>query len=178
MKYYKITQEEGNCIPYRINSNHGIDIRWLNSEDIGKIGRNNILSMDLPMEVFFPDALFEPCVMVSRTFMETILMYQEDIVYKSVKLLHFDTRKHVTYFCPLLDEVPCLSEKTQYNNSGNRIVRLILAADKVQEKAAFKVDGYHEHYMIGREDFVESILRRGARGISFEEVEIDGSRWC
>lgn len=178
MKFYKITQEEGNCIPYRINSNRGIDIRWLNMEDIGKIGRNNILSMDLPMEVFFPDVLFDPCVMVSRTFMETILMYQEDIVYKSIKLLNFDTRKHATYYCPLLDEVPCLSEKTQYNNSGNRIVRLIIVADKVQKRAAFKISGYHERYMIGREDFVESILRRGARGISFEEVEIDGSRSC
>lgn len=53
-----------------------------------------------------------------------------------------------------------------------------MTADKVRENAVFKVDGYQEHYMIGREDFVESILRRGARGISFEEVEIDGSRWC
>lgn len=177
MKYYEITQEEGNCIPYGINSNREIDIRWLNPENIDKIGRKNILSMNLPREAFFPDMLFDPCILVSRTFMETILMYQEGIIYRSFKLLHFDTRKHVTYFCPLLEEVSCLSEKTQYNNTGNRIIKLILEADKIQEKAAFKVDGYHGRYMIGREDFVESILRRGACGICFEEVEINGNRW-
>lgn len=177
MKYYEITQEEGNRIPYHINSNRGVDIRWLNTDDIGRIGRKNIVSMDLPADVFFPDMLFEPCILVSQICMETILMYQGDVVYKSFKLLHHDTRKHATYFCPLLDEMPCLSERAQHNNVGNRIIKLILEADKIQEKAVFRVAGYHEQYMIGREDFVESILRRGARGICFEEVEIDGNRW-
>lgn len=176
MKYYMLTQEEGNHIPYNINSNRGVDIRWINPDDINKIGRKNIMSMDIPMDVFFPDMLFDPCILVSKMCMKTILMYWSHIRYKSVKLLHLDTRTHATYFIPLLDEVDCISDRTQYNNIGNRIIKLVLAADKIGKTVVFRIAGYDQKYMIGREDFVESILRRGARGIRFEEIETDGNQ--
>ncbi|RKI80414.1 hypothetical protein D7V83_13955 [bacterium 0.1xD8-71] len=177
MKYYLITQEEGNRIPYNINKNHAIDIRVLNHKDISKIGRKNIMEMDIPRDVFFPDIMFDPCLLVSRICMEVILMYHKDTIYKGVKLLHRDTRTKATYFIPLLDELQCISERTQYNNVGNRITRLVLEASKISEAAVFKISEYNGKSIVGREDFVESILRRGIKGVDFEEIETDGNRW-
>ena len=127
------------------------------------------------MEVFFPDILFDPCILVSRICMETILMYRSDIRYKSIKQLHHDTRRCETYFVPLLQEVRCISDRTQYNNIGNRIIKLVLEAEKIREMIVFRIAGYNGKCVIGREDFIESILRRGIRGISFEEIETDES---
>lgn len=133
------------------------------------------MAMDIPMEVFFPDILFDPCILVSRICMETILMYRSDIRYKSIKLLHHDTRRCETYFVPLLQEVRCISDRTQYNNIGNRIIKLVLEAEKIREMIVFRIAGYNGKCVIGREDFIESILRRGIRVISFEEIETDES---
>lgn len=49
---------------------------------------------------------------------------------------------NVTYFFIPLDQVDCLSDKTEYNSIGNRM------------------------------DFVESLFRRGAAGIRLEEIEV------
>lgn len=71
---------------------------------------------------------------------------------------------------PILDEINCISEETQFNRIGNRIIRLVLDKEKIKPYAAFKIKDYGKNCIVGRMDFVESLLRRGVRGIRVEEV--------
>ena len=43
-----------------------------------------------------------------------------------------------TYFIPLLEEIECLSEKTRYNKTGNRILKTALDYGKVKAKPVLK----------------------------------------
>ena len=99
------------------------------------------------------------------------LIYQPETSYRGVKLWQRKSGTNASYFIPLLDELPCLSERTQYNSAGNRILKPILDKSKTGDLAVFRIKGFDKSSIVGREDFVESILRRGIRGIRMEEVE-------
>ena len=172
MKYFLIETDEKNRIPYSINKNRAIDIRLLTKENFGKLPRWNIVEMDIPQEVFFPDVLCSPFLLLSETCIKTVMMYQPDILYTGIKLWDKGSGLNRTYFLPVLDELECMSDKTQYNSVGNRILRLVLDSGKIGQKAVFKIKGFDGKGFAGRLDFVESILRRGVRGIKLTEIEI------
>lgn len=88
-----------------------------------------------------------------------------DVPYKGVKLWNRESGANATYSMPILDEVECISDETLYNNIGNRIVKLVLDREKIKPYAVFRINGYKRNCIVGRMDFVESILRRGAIGI-------------
>lgn len=94
-----------------------------------------------------------------------------ETLYRGVKLWERKSGTNASYFIPLLEEIPCLSERTQYNSTGNRIVKPVLDKSKIGEAAVFKIKNFDRNCIVGREDFVESILRRRSRGIRMEEVE-------
>lgn len=165
MEYFLIETNEKNKIPYKINKNRAIDIRMLTRERICQLPMWNMMEMDFPMEGFFPDILCSPCILVSKCVMETIIMYQPDVPYKGVKLWNRESGANATYSMPILDEVECISDETLYNNIGNRIVKLVLDREKIKPYAVFRINGYKRNCIVGRMDFVESILRRGAVGI-------------
>lgn len=165
MEYFLIETNEKNKIPYKINKNRAIDIRMLTREKICQLPMWNMMEMDFPMEGFFPDILCSPCILVSKCVMETIIMYQPDVPYKGVKLWNRESGANATYSMPILDEIECISDETLYNNIGNRIVKLVLDREKIKPYAVFRINGYKRNCIVGRMDFVESILRRGAIGI-------------
>lgn len=173
MKYFLIETDERNRIPYGINSNRELDIRLLNREQIDTLPQWNMVNMSLPMEVFFPDIISKPFLLMSDICIKTAMMYQKDIIYKGIKLWNRESGINVTYFAAVLEELECMSDQTQYNSVGNRIVRLVLDRDKIGSNVVFKIRGYDGSGFIGRLDFVESILRRGTRGIRLEEVDVE-----
>lgn len=171
MKYFLIETGEGNRIPCRINKNQGIESRILVNEDIQKLPMWNMVEIEFPIEGFFPDMLCSPCIMVTRRFMETVLMYHEDIPYRVIKLWDRESGVNETYFWVGFEKVQCLSDKCRFNSVGNRIVDLVLDADKISSYAVFRIRDYKENCIVGRLDFVESLLRRGVEGIKLTEVQ-------
>lgn len=170
MEYFLIETDEMNPIPYLINKNWGLDTRMLTKEKIDQISRWSMMEMNFPEEGFFPDLLCDPCIMVSKTVMEVIRMYHPNVPYKGVKLWDKKTGVNATYCIPILDMVDCISEETIYNNIGNRIEKLVLDQEKIKPYAVFKVKGYKSRCIVGRMDFLESVLKRGARGMKVEAV--------
>lgn len=173
MDFFLIEEEEGNRIPYNVNKNRVIDTRLLTREAYQKIPTWSVVEMELPEEGLFPDLLCRPFVLVSKGFMETSVMYDPDIPYRSVKLWDRKSGMNGTYFISLLEEIECISEKTKYNKIGNRITELVLNYEMIRDKVVFKIKGYDRKCIVGRMDFVESLLRRKARGIQIEKVKMD-----
>lgn len=79
---------------------------------------------------------------------------------------------NATYFLTIFDELECISDESQYNSAGNRILNLILDGEKIGTKAVFRVKGFTSNSIVGRLDFVESILRRDARGIRLIPIDV------
>ena len=170
MKYFFLDTDERNKIPYDINKNCAIDIPKLAREGLSKLSGWTIVRMVFPHEGFFPDILCKPCLFLSQTCMEVLMMYGADVSYKVVKLSDWENGANATYFLPIIEEVDCMSKKTTYNTTGNRIEELVLEEEKIGNRVAFKVKGYERKGFMARLDYVESILRRMVRGIRLEEV--------
>ena len=173
MKYYIMETDDTNKCPYNINSNRGVDVRLLTKERLKDLPVWNVVGMTLPNEGFFPDLICSPWVMMSESCARAVMAYQPDILIKGMML--FDRARDIneTYFFIPLDGVDCLSDKTEYNSIGNRIVRPVLDRKKIGSKVVFKIKGYEERKcLVGRMDFVESLFRRGAAGIRLEEIEV------
>ncbi len=160
-------------LPYKINKNRAIDIRLLTREKFHRITMWNMMEMDFPMEGFFPDLLCSPCILVSKCVMETIIMYQPDVPYKGVKLWNRESGANATYFMPVLNEVECISDETIYNNTGNRIEKLVLDREKIKPFAVFRIKEYGRNCIVGRLAVVESMLRREARGIELTVLDVE-----
>lgn len=172
MKYFLIETDDKNKIPYSINKNRAIDIRMLSKEKINMLPLWNVVEMIFPEEGFFPDIICSPFLLLSETCIKTVMMYQPDIIYKGVKLWDRNSGANATYFLTVLDEVECLSDKTQYNAVGNRILKPVLDERKVDTNILFKVNGLSGDCIIGRLDLVESILRRDVRGGKLTPIDI------
>lgn len=176
MKYLLIETDEKNRIPYGINKNRAIDTRLLTRERFGKLPMWNVVEMNFPREGFFPDLICSPFLLLSDVFMETVMMYQPGTLRKGVKLWDRNSGINETYFLAVLDEPDCMSDHTWFNSVGNRILRLVLDKDRIGDRAVFRVKGYTSGAIVGRMDFVESILRRDVRGIRLSEIEVEEGR--
>ena len=172
MKYFLIETNEKNRIPYNINKNHAIDIRMLNRSDFDGLPMWNIVEMDFPREGFFPDMICSPFLLLSEVYLKTVMMYQPDVLFKGIKLWNKESGINVTYMLVILDGLECMSDKTQFNSVGNRILKLVLNKEKVDTEAVFRFKECDKNCIIGRMDFVESILRRGVKGIKLTEIEV------
>ncbi len=173
MKYYIMETDDTNKCPYNINSNRGVDVRLLTKENFKDLPDWNVVGMTLPEEGFFPDLLCSPWVMMSEACARAVMAYEPGIQTRGMKLFDRERDINATYFFIMPDQVDCLSDKTEYNSLGNRIVRPVLDRKKVGSRVVFKVKGYDERKcLVGRMDFVESLFRRGAAGIHLEEIEV------
>ena len=176
MKYFLMRTDEASQIPYYINKNHALDIRFLTKEKVDRLPLWNVLEMEFPGEGFFPDLLCRPCIMMSEMFMKTVIMYSQETIYRTVKLWDKRSGINATYFLPILEEAECMSEKTEFNSIGNRVEKLVLDRNKIENRVVFKIKRLDEKCIAVRMDFVESVLRRGAKGIVLKEVEVDIGR--
>ena len=81
MKYYFLETDERNKIPYAINKNHAFDIRHVTKEGLAQFPRWNMTEMIFPQEGFFPDILCRPCLLLSETCIDVLMMYEVDASY-------------------------------------------------------------------------------------------------
>ncbi len=173
MKYFLIETDRNNHIPYSVNRNRVIDIRYANQKDAHRIPNCCVMDMQVPDEVFFPDIIASPIVLVGQDLAAAVEMYAPGTVFKTIYLLHYESGVSRTYFMPVLREVECLSEKTVKSYGGADLLQIVLRKKEVENEAIFRIAGYFHPYIIGRMDFVESIMRRGTKGIVLKELEID-----
>lgn len=69
-----------------------------------------------------------------------------------------------------MQELECLSEKSELLSNRYGIIKVMLDLNKVGEHSIFKIGGIFDDYYVVRLDVAESFLRREAVGISLTEV--------
>lgn len=175
MKYYLLGWEDGgNPVPRIRNWMDRLDLHAMQKKEIAKLPPRILLYLEENPDTLFSDIISSPFFLVSEMVWDVMRKYGVRAEKREIILLDTENGLTALYYLPLLEECDCLSEKSVFNNSRDTLHEIILD----QKKAAglppiFGIAGMEKDYVIGRMDFVESILRRGAEGIRVTELKTD-----
>lgn len=141
-RYFILSEQEGNPLPQIMSWYGKLDVRKLNRLDYGEIPKHLRVEVRTGMDVFYPDIMTNPVLMVSEEVMEIMKIYDSRMPF--VFLALFDTQKgeSKTYYCPVLAE----------DNAG-------------QEEAIYRVKIENGYEIRICEELTESLLSRGATGL-------------
>ncbi|SFR92360.1 hypothetical protein [Anaeromicropila populeti] len=150
-----------------------IDIKSINIEHSNRLPNRLVLPIKSNAETVFPDVIAKPFFLVSQKVHDVILMYQPKTVFKEIILLDSINGLVGQYFLPILKEYDCLSDKSEINLDRSVVAKAILKEELLPEDAIFKIGSLSNLYIVVRLDFMESVLRRGVRGIELSVAELD-----
>ncbi len=174
MKYFLISWEErGNPVPRIVNWRARLDYHAIQTREINKLPHRTLLYIENNPDTVFSDIINSPFFLVSKMVWDVMKKYDMRQEGRQIVLLDGVYGFAEIYYLLNPEECSCLHADTQCNNDGTVIKKLILKKEKSgQFPPFFRVAGMQRDYAIGRLDFVESILRRGAKGIRLEELEL------
>ena len=165
MRYYLLNWEEtGNPVPRIRNWMERLDYRAVQKRELEKLPERTILFLEENPDTLFSDVVELPFLLVSKTFWD---------VSKTV-LLDCANGFAEIYYMPVYPRYDCLSKETIFNNDHSMIRELMLDKNKIKYvPPVFEVAEVEKDYLICRLDFIESILRRGAKGIKLAELKVE-----
>jgi hypothetical protein len=174
VRYFIIKQDE-QCpdAPNIINWFGKLDVRKIKQGASHALPRRLLLPISSNPNTVFTDVVSVPFLLYSERVMRTVGVYESSMVYKQVVLLDGKNQLAELYFLPILKAVDCLSDKSELNRDASVIRRAVLLAHKLPDRSIFRLGEVNCVCTIVRLDLAESLLRRGVRGISLHEVEID-----
>lgn len=148
------------------------DTRHINAQDAYRIPDRQLLRIDENKNMIFTSIIETPFPLVSIEVKKVFDMYEPHITYKQFILLDAENERVGIYYLPILEEVDCLNEKSEFNLDRSVLRKGIIDYEKTEGKAIFRLGGVKHYYMVGRLDLVESILKRDVRGIGLKELEL------
>ena len=144
----------------------------------GKVDRTKIkpgLSHQLPARIIlniypnayttFTDIVDFPFLLLSKVCMDVVKLYEPQIVSKQIILLDTENRNKQTYYLPTLPHLDCLSEKSVLSPDGSELREGVLDLSRIGSEGIFHIAGLSRFYTVVRLDVLESMLKRGARGV-------------
>lgn len=110
--------------------------------------------------------------MLSGLAWKVLSLYEPQMHFKDVYFIEEKTDEIHEYVIPILKDVECLSEKTLYKY-GRSIDRGILLQEKIPDLSIFRIPYVDGLCTVARLDFIESLLKRGLKGIYLKSLEVE-----
>lgn len=175
MKYYLVQWEEtGNPLPKIRNWMDRLDYQAVQNRELEKLPERTLLFLEENPDTLFSAVIERPFLLVSKMFWDISKMYDVPVRGKEMVLLDGVNGFAEIYYMPVYCRYDCLSSKTVFNNNHSMIYELILDKNKIKNvPPVFEVAEVEKDYLICRLDFMESILRRGAKGIKLTELQVE-----
>lgn len=148
MEYLVLKTQNQNPIPCVSSWFGKLDERKLTLESYKELPRYFLLDMKTGTDIFYPDILTEPFLMVSREAADVLRMYEEEMPFLFVVLFDIDKNESVSYHLPILAE-----------------------GDENCQRAVYRVRKKDRWEIRVRLDLAESLLYRGAEGIEFTKIQ-------
>lgn len=117
------------------------------------------------------DFIKSPVYMASEMAFDVIDMYEDDLTRKKIVMIHKEEARQLVYFHLLLKELETVHELTEYYPNGME-KRLVLDAEKIGHHKAFLIADSKIKLPVVSLEVVESLLRRGVTGVTFQEIEV------
>ncbi len=118
------------------------------------------------------DFIQSPVNMVSEMGRHVLSMYEDNLLFKKVSLIHKEKEQELLYYQVLMDEIEGLSARVErYPDQTEK--KILLDIGKIGEHKVFLLADSRIKAPIVHMDVVESMLRRNSIGVLFQEVEVD-----
>lgn len=140
-------------------------------EDAEKMNDITPLYLDEDKGECAPDFIKSPVYMVSEMAKKVIGMYEDDLVFKKIVLIHKEESKQLVYFHLLLKEIRAVDEASEYYPNGME-KRLVLNREKIGDHKAFLLADSRIKLPVVSLGVTESLLRRHVMGVTFKEIEV------
>lgn len=162
----KITQR-----PFILNLHDKLDIRLIHPESAYKLPERELVLIKSHPETVFTDIISSPLFLISEKIRKTVNMYEPRVPMKELVLLDKANGKAERYFLPIFEEVDCLGGESIFNLDHSEIRKIVLDQGRIGDHSIFRIAGVGKQYIIGNLDIVESILKRGCRGMQLEQLK-------
>lgn len=173
MRYYLITQDKGYIkVPKILDAYKVLSLNNTKPPSAKNLERRTIITMKAEEDTVYTDILTGSLFLVSETMKECMELFEPNLKFKEIILLEQTRREKQHYFLPQLQELDCLTENSEYGFGHMELTKIEIAEEKLKDKAIFRIAGMEKDYIIARLDMVESLLRRGIKGMALEEVQV------
>lgn len=173
MKYFLISTElDNNPLPQITNWYEQIDPRDITPERAGNIPQFTQLLVNNGADAVFSDILSMPGFLVSSMVHGVMKLYDPYIKYRQMLLFDQQAKVVELYHLPILPVSDCLSPESELNRDKSKVIHGVIDLEKAQARPIIKLGGVTNTHIAFRLDVVESILRRGAKGIKLTELEV------
>lgn len=173
MRYYLIIQDKGYInVPKMESVYQKLSDNGSKPPSVNNLKRRSIIEMKSKKETIFPDILVGGLFLVSEKSKECISLFEPNMHFKEIILL--DKRRKVKqhYFLPIFFEVDCLTKNSEFSFGHMELKKIEIDESKLKDKAIFRIAGIEKNYIIARLDMIESLLRRGIKGMALEEIYV------
>jgi len=175
MAYFLVSTEmNNNPMPQIARWFQTIDPRDITPERAGNIPEWTRLSMQSGEMTVFSDVLSMPGFLVSSMVYGVMRLYDPQIPYKRMVLLDKAKKDMALYHLPILPDCNCLLPESELSRDESDIIRGVIDLEKTGREPVIKLGGVTSTHIAFRLDVVESILRRGAKGLKLTELEVRG----
>lgn len=173
MRYYWIKEDKNYTPAPQIKNWFGaFDIRKLKPGYYKEIPKRMLFYIERNPNTIFTDILVFPFFLVSEKIKDCLQLFEPNLEFKEFILLDRSNRKAQEYFLPQLSELSCLTKNSQFNLDHSKLNYIELNPEEIKEKAIFTLAEVKSRYVIARLDVIESMLRRNAKGLCIEEVDV------
>lgn len=174
MEYFRLKQDteyrDAPVIPEVLKQ---IDWRYVTPQESHRINNITVFQLAGSDNPDFLDLLDRQLFLVSGLLKRTMDLYEPTLHYKSVILVNKAKKLQQTYHLPIFPPVECLSKQSIMAPDKLKVKHLVINQAAIAGKYIFKVKQGYENIIIARLDAVESILRRGMRGIKAYRVDLE-----
>ena len=174
-RYFLIgTDESYEPLPLMIDVRKSIKEEYLEEGESYKQAGISLVNIrnSFDEQVKYPDIMDRGIFMLSDEAYEIFKFYEPATVIKKVLLMGENSNKVYEYIIPILKRIDCLSNRSTFIR-GRYIDKGILIGKNIPDIALFKIPNVDGMCTVARLDFVESLLKRGMKGICLQTLEIE-----
>lgn len=155
-----------------------IDPRNIRPGASHKIARRQILNIRSNPHTVFVDVISSPFLLLSKKCMEVVTLYEPQVISKQIILLDMETPQRETYYLPILKQIHCLAEGSEWNLDRSVLSKGVINLEPVGDTSIFQLADMKNIYTVIRVDVLESMLKRGARGVGITPLQTVKGEKC
>ena len=175
MRYFMLKQDERiTDMPYQQDLFEKIDLRHISASKAGLIPARTLIRLRPSKNTVFPDVLCNPVLLVTREMRDVIKVFDQYLVFRQVVCLDPENQMVQLYFMPMLEDIDCLSDKSEYvNESRATLSKAVIMRSPIRDKSLFQIKHNTKRISIIRLDLAESLLTRGCKGFTLVEAAVE-----
>lgn len=136
-----------------------------------KIARRQILNIRQNPHTVFIDVISSPFLLLSKRCMEVVTFYEPQVISKQIILLDMETPQRETYYLPILKQIHCLAAGSEWNLDKSVLIKGVIDLETIGDTSIFQLADMKNIYTVIRMDILESMLKRGARGVGITPLQ-------